>query len=159
MLHWLDDDDRHRYWAMPAELLAGDGSEYRRILLSRGMRLSNSLKARQLLSLFIQQMGELTTQKAISVNCIGWHNMAYVHPHMTFYPSQQQPVSKMVLQTMHPIKGFIQQGNSDSWRQAILCQMGIDHSEKLVFLTIPARVCIVSKVTFWMIDGFLFYSR
>ncbi len=119
LLHWLDDDDRYRYWAMPAELLAGDGSEYRRILLSRGMRLSNSLKARQLLSLFIQQMGELTTQKAISVNCIGWHNMAYVHPHMTFYPSQQQPVSKMVLQTMHPIKGFIQQGNSDSWRQHV----------------------------------------
>lgn len=57
LLHWLDDDNRHRYWAMPAELLAGDGSEYRRILLSRGMRLSNSVKARQLLSLFIQQMG------------------------------------------------------------------------------------------------------
>ena len=30
---------------MPAELLAGDGSEYCRILLSRGMRLSNGIKA------------------------------------------------------------------------------------------------------------------
>ncbi|WP_236574501.1 DUF927 domain-containing protein [Shewanella algae] len=49
---------------MPAELLAGDGSEYRRILLSRGMRLSNSVKARQLLSLSIQQMGEVDPKEA-----------------------------------------------------------------------------------------------
>ena len=66
LLHWLDDDNRHRYWAMPAELLAGDGSEYRRILLSRGMRLSNSVKARQLLSLFIQQMGELARKRPLA---------------------------------------------------------------------------------------------
>jgi len=103
---------------MPAELLAGDGSEYRRILLSRGMRLSNSVKARQLLSLFIQQMGELATQKAISVNCIGWHHHAYVHPRLTFYPSEHNN-PRMVLQTMHPIEGFIQQGSSDSWRQHV----------------------------------------
>jgi putative DNA primase/helicase len=63
LLHWLDDDNRHHYWAMPAELLAGDGSEYRRILLSRGMRLSNTVKARQLLSLFIQQQ---TAKYAVS---------------------------------------------------------------------------------------------
>ena len=119
LLHWLDDDNRHRYWAMPAELLAGDGSEYRRILLSRGMRLSNSVKARQLLSLFIQQMGELATQKAISVNCIGWHYHAYVHPRLTFYPSEHSNNLRMVLQTMHPIEGFIQQGSSDSWRQHV----------------------------------------
>ena len=119
LLHWLDDDNRHRYWAMPAELLAGDGSEYRRILLSRGMRLSNSVKARQLLSLFIQQMGELATQKAISVNCIGWHHHAYVHPRLTFYPSEYSNSPRMVLQTMHPIEGFIQQGSSDSWRQHV----------------------------------------
>jgi uncharacterized protein (DUF927 family) len=119
LLHWLDDDNRHRYWAMPAELLAGDGSEYRRILLSRGMRLSNSVKARQLLSLFIQQMGELATQKAISVNCIGWHQHAYVHPRLTFYPSEHSNNPRMVLQTMHPIEGFIQQGSSDSWRQQV----------------------------------------
>ncbi|OOF30987.1 DUF927 domain-containing protein [Salinivibrio proteolyticus] len=119
LLHWLDDDNRHRYWAMPAELLAGDGSEYRRILLSRGMRLSNSVKARQLLSLFIQQMGELATQKAISVNCIGWHQHAYVHPRLTFYPSEHSNNPRMVLQTMHPIEGFIQQGSSDSWRQHV----------------------------------------
>jgi putative DNA primase/helicase len=119
LLHWLDDDNRHRYWAMPAELLAGDGSEYRRILLSRGMRLSNSVKARQLLSLFIQQMGELATQKAISVNCIGWHHHAYVHPRLTFYPSEYSNNPRMVLQTMHPIEGFIQQGSSDSWQQQV----------------------------------------
>ncbi|MDG2790559.1 DUF927 domain-containing protein [Vibrio parahaemolyticus] len=119
LLHWLDDDNRHRYWAMPAELLAGDGSEYRRILLSRGMRLSNSVKARQLLSLFIQQMGELATQKAISVNCIGWHHHAYVHPRLIFYPSEHSNNPRMVLQTMHPIEGFIQQGSSDSWRQHV----------------------------------------
>jgi len=104
---------------MPAELLAGDGSEYRRILLSRGMRLSNSIKARQLLSLFIQQMGELATQKAISVNCIGWHHHAYVDPRLTFYPSEHSNNPRMVLQTMHPIEGFIQQGSSDSWRQNV----------------------------------------
>ncbi|KGK10100.1 membrane protein [Vibrio navarrensis] len=72
--------------------------------------------ARQLLSLFIQQMGELATQKAISVNCIGWHHHAYVHPHLTFYPSEHSNNPRMVLQTMHPIEGFIQQGSSDSWR-------------------------------------------
>ncbi|TYL49523.1 DUF927 domain-containing protein [Marinomonas sp. IMCC 4694] len=43
LLHWLDDDNRQRYWAMPAELLGGGGSEYRRILLSRYMNLSNTL--------------------------------------------------------------------------------------------------------------------
>jgi len=37
----------------------------------------------------------------------------------TFYPSEHSSNPRMVLQTMHPIEGFIQQGSSDSWRQHV----------------------------------------
>lgn len=56
--------------AIAAELLAGDGSEYRRILLSRGMRLSNSVKARQLLSLFIQQGSSDSWRQHVGRYCL-----------------------------------------------------------------------------------------
>ncbi|GAA3943014.1 DUF927 domain-containing protein [Litoribacillus peritrichatus] len=63
----------------------------------------------------IQQMSELATQKAFSVNGIGWHHSAYVHPRTTFDPNSP----RMVLQTKHLFEGLTQQDSSDSWREQI----------------------------------------
>jgi hypothetical protein len=46
LLRWHDHDDRSHEWALPRSMLAGDGSEYRRVLLDRGLYIAPGRKAR-----------------------------------------------------------------------------------------------------------------
>mgnify|MGYP003393361358 CR=1 FL=1 len=51
LLEFDDLDGFHHVYAMAMELLAGDGSQYRAELLSRGLRIAPGSKARQLLTI------------------------------------------------------------------------------------------------------------
>ncbi len=117
LLHWLDDDNRPKRWAMPAELLASDGSQYRRTLLMKGVKISSTSKARQALTYFIQRMGELVQKRAYSVAHIGWHQRCFVHPLMTFKP--QFSKDEFVLQSLNPAAGMARQGGSELWRDSV----------------------------------------
>ncbi|RLV58312.1 DUF927 domain-containing protein [Parashewanella curva] len=117
LLHWVDDDNRPKRWAMPAELLASDGSQYRRILLMKGLKISSTVKARQSLTYFIQRMGELVQKRVYSVPHIGWHQKSFVHPQLTFKP--QFSKDEFVLQTMSATVGMSRQGSSQSWKNNI----------------------------------------
>ena len=148
LLHWLDDDGRDRRWAMPAELLASDGCEYRRTLLMRGMRISNTLKARQALSYFIQRMGELTQQLIYSVTHIGWHQNSYIHPLKTI--SSAHTKEQFVLQTSHPISGMQCLATSSQWRQTVgsYCQ-----NNPILMLCVCASLA-APLLTLCYVDGF-----
>ena len=54
LLEFPDNDGRPHQWAMPLELLAGDGNDFRRALLSTGLEIAPSTRARQRLAEFIQ---------------------------------------------------------------------------------------------------------
>jgi putative DNA primase/helicase len=55
LLDFKDLDGMSHNWAMPMELLAGDGTEYRKELLSKGLIIAPGSKPRQLLTTYIQQ--------------------------------------------------------------------------------------------------------
>ena len=67
------DDNRHE-WAMPMEMLAGGGEEYRRRLLSLGLSISPGSFANKALHEYISE--SQPEAKARCVSRVGWHTTA-----------------------------------------------------------------------------------
>ena len=63
-------------------MLAADGGEYRARLLSMGLTISPSPKARQLLTMYIQT--SMPEERICCVPRVGWHDGAFVLPDETF---------------------------------------------------------------------------
>ncbi|MEJ1958373.1 MAG: DUF927 domain-containing protein [Nitrosomonadales bacterium] len=78
LLEFDDMDGTHHTWAMPMELLKGDGVEYRGALLSMGLQIAASGKARNLLTQYIQTAQ--VEQRARCVDRTGWHGSVFVMP-------------------------------------------------------------------------------
>jgi putative DNA primase/helicase len=51
---WFDADGKPHRWAVPAELLAGDGLDVRRELMRCGLEISPNRAARDLLCMYLQ---------------------------------------------------------------------------------------------------------
>lgn len=82
LLEFTDADGRRHDWAMPMSMLAGDGGEYRARLLSMGLIISPSRKARELLTTYIQT--SMPDERVRCVARVGWHDGAFVLPDETF---------------------------------------------------------------------------
>lgn len=82
LLEFTDADGRQHEWAMPMSMLAGDGGEYRARLLSMGLIISPSRKARELLTTYIQT--SMPDERVRCVARVGWHDGAFVLPDETF---------------------------------------------------------------------------
>lgn len=125
LLEFDDPTGKPRTWAMPARMLAGDGAEYRAVLLGMGLRIASGTKARNLLTQYLQ-----TRQPAEIARCadrVGWHGRAFVLPRETI---QRQPADgdnapeRIVYQTDGPSENpFRQRGTLATWRDkvAALC--------------------------------------
>jgi putative DNA primase/helicase len=53
LLEFKDLDNYQHQWAMPMEILSGDGTEYRRVLLSMGLEISHKKRAREFLAEYL----------------------------------------------------------------------------------------------------------
>lgn len=71
LLEFSDPAGYLRQWAAPAKMLAGDGAEFRGVLLSLGLRISTASRARSLLATYVQSRrpGDF----ARCVDRVGWH--------------------------------------------------------------------------------------
>lgn len=78
LLEWQDDDGKPHQWAMPLELLEGDGAEVRRELARLGLRISPNMAARNLLAAYIKVWP--VESRARCVDKLGWHGSVYVTP-------------------------------------------------------------------------------
>jgi uncharacterized protein (DUF927 family) len=112
LLRWRDPEDRPHEWAMPMNLLAGDGTEYRARLLEGGLFIAPGRKARDLLTMYLQN-----AQPEASVLCVGrvgWHRDAFVLPGETVAPDGAEPV---LLQTQHDAEHLLKvSGTLEEWR-------------------------------------------
>lgn len=81
LLEFDDPDSQHHAWALPMEMLAGDGTEYRRELSRMGLLIAQATKARNLLSQYIQTAN--VTARARCVERTGWHDQVFVMPDRT----------------------------------------------------------------------------
>jgi len=119
LLECVDPDGMPKRWAMPASMLAGDGTQYRATLLSMGLQIAAGMQAKNLLTVYIQ-----TRQTDVRVRCtdrIGWHDDVYVLPDRTIGEGDEL----VMFQSAAGIAShFKQRGTLDEWRTevAALCQ-------------------------------------
>lgn len=114
LLEWRDDDQVRHQWAMPLELLQGDGSDVRRELARLGLAISPSKAARDLLASFLQVWP--VEARARCVERLGWHGAVYVTP----AESIGQDDEIVVFQNAHAIEpAYSVAGTADEWRDTV----------------------------------------
>jgi putative DNA primase/helicase len=119
LLEFDDRDGTHHAWAMPMELLSGDGNEYRRMLLSMGLEIAGSSKSRNLLTQYIQTAQ--VEQRARCVERTGWHDGIFVMPERTIGEIDDE---RILYQSASATPGtFKSKGRLASWQAnvAALC--------------------------------------
>lgn len=118
LLTFADPLGRRKQWAMPSRMLATDGAEYRGALLSMGLRIATSPRAKNLLTQYIQTRnpGEYAT----CTDRVGWHpsgdRLAFVLPHETIGDDAE----RIVFQTENAQENtFRVKGTADQWQQRV----------------------------------------
>lgn len=140
LLEFDDLDGTHHAWAMPMELLKGDGAEYRGALLSMGLQIAASNKARNLLTQYIQTAQ--VEQRARCVERTGWHGSVFVMPDRTIGEDDE----RILFQSASATPGtFRQKGKLATWRMnvAALCA----GNSRLVFAVSAAFAAPLLHVT------------
>lgn len=114
LLEWHDPDGRPHRWAVPAELLAGDGLEVRRELMRLGLEVAPSKRARDLLSTYMQVWP--VTERARCVDRLGWHGAVYVLPEEAIGAEAEA----VVFQSAAAVEpAYAQAGTVEHWRDTV----------------------------------------
>jgi putative DNA primase/helicase len=113
LLRWKDPDGKDHRFALARELLAGDGAEARRILMSQGFYIAPNLAARSKFNAFLLQVN--SPNRALATDRVGWNGTAFVLPDECFGGKQGET---MLLQnsTSHEHL-FRQSGTLDEWQE------------------------------------------
>lgn len=118
LLEFADRDGNAKRWAMPRRMLAGDGAEYRAILMDMGLNIDPSSSAKQRLASYIQTAR--SEDRARCTSRIGWHGDAFVLPDQTIGAADDLTI----FQTDGSIEShFKQRGTLADWQRelAALC--------------------------------------
>lgn len=114
LLEWRDPDGRPHRWAVPAELLAGDGLEVRRELMRLGLEVAPSKRARDLLSTYMQVWPVDT--RARCVERLGWHGPVFVLPDEAIGAEAEA----VVFQSAAAVEpAYAQAGTVAHWRDSV----------------------------------------
>ena len=114
LLKWWDEDGKRHQWAMPLELLEGDGAEVWRRLASEGLKIWPSQNARTLLAAYLKLCPVET--RAVCVDRLGWHGGVYVTPEQSIGEAGE----RVVFQNSHALEpSFDQAGTPGQWRDNV----------------------------------------
>ncbi len=126
LLEWRDKDGVRHQWAMPLELLQGDGVDVRRELARLGLQISTNKKGRDLLASFLQVWP--VEARARCVERLGWHGGVFVTP----AESIGQDGEIVVFQNAAAIEpAYSVAGSVEEWRDAV-ARLAVGNS-RLVF--------------------------
>ena len=114
LLEWHDADNVRHQWAMPLELLQGDGSDVRRELVRLGLSIGPGKAARDLLSCFLQVWP--VKGRARCVEWLGWHGSVYVTPTESIGGDDEIVVFQNP-QALQP--AFAVSGTAEEWRDSV----------------------------------------
>lgn len=78
LLKFSDPDGKEHHWLMPQELLSGDGGEIRKMLLSKGLKIGEDRKAKDLLTRYLLSCDPV--DRVRTIDRTGWHGQSYVLP-------------------------------------------------------------------------------
>ena len=113
ILSFPDQDGKIKTWLMPMELLAGDGLELRKILLSKGLKISSNRNARSLLLEYL--LSTDAPERACCVRQIGWHENNFIMPNSRY----GKDASDIYLQRNGDFSCFHTQGTLDEWKTLV----------------------------------------
>ena len=115
LLRFWDVDGYEHEWAMPMGMLAGDGAQYREVLLGMGLRIAPGNRARQLLANYIQSAKPLARARCVS--CTGWYKECFVLPDQVIGDLGSE---RVVLQAVsNQLGDFGVSGTVQDWREAV----------------------------------------
>jgi putative DNA primase/helicase len=115
LLEFKDIDGCQHTWAMPMELLAGDGTRYREELLSMGLRIAPGGKARQLLTMYIQSSKPLARARCVTQT--GWHKNCFTFPDRTI---GSMGFERLILQASSThFQDYAIAGTLDGWKHSV----------------------------------------
>ncbi|MEQ1804502.1 MAG: DUF927 domain-containing protein, partial [Burkholderiaceae bacterium] len=121
LLEFTDPRGKAQRWAMPARMLAGDGSEYRATLLNNGLRIAPGIKPRGLLTTYLQTRNP--AEMAQCTDRIGWHGRAFVLPRETLQREAlegEDAPERIVFQTDGTAESsFRTRGTLEQWRERV----------------------------------------
>lgn len=147
LLEFDDLDSQHHTWALPMEMLAGDGTECRRELARMGLQLTSSVKSRNLLIQYIQTANVIA--RARCVERTGWHDQVFVMPDRTIGQTDDE---RILYQSLNATPStFKTRGKLADWQQlAGLCA----GNSRLVFAISAAFAGPLLQVTGMESGGF-----
>jgi putative DNA primase/helicase len=147
LLEFDDLDGTHHAWAMPMELLKGDGAEYRGVLLSMGLQMSTMAKARNLLTQYIQTAP--VEQRARCVERTGWHGGVFVMPERTIGEAGERILFQSASSSPSTFK---QKGKLADWQQYVATPCA--GNSRLVFAVSAALAAPMLEITGLESGGF-----
>lgn len=115
LLTFCDPDGEVHEWLMPQELLAGDGNEVRKILLSMGLKIGEDRQAKDLLTRYLLSCHP--TDRVRTVDRTGWHGQLYVLPEGPIGKQTGEKVLFLGPQIGNPI--FHSTGTLEIWQTRI----------------------------------------
>jgi uncharacterized protein (DUF927 family)/phage/plasmid primase-like uncharacterized protein len=114
LLEWRDADGVRHQWAMPLELLQGDGVDVRRELAQAGLAIAPGRAARELLASYVQVWP--VKDRARCVDRLGWQGAVYVTP----AESIGERGERVVFQNSHAIEpAYSVAGTAEDWRDTV----------------------------------------
>jgi len=114
LLEWKDADGVRHQWAMPIDLLQGDGVEVRRELAQGGLAIAPGRAARDLLASYVQIWP--LEERARCVDRLGWQGAVYVTPAEAIGKSRE----RVVFQNSHAIEpAYSVAGTAADWRDSV----------------------------------------
>jgi len=115
LLHWQDHDGRDHELALPRSMLAGDGTDARRILLNGGLYVAPGRKTRELLNAFL--LSVRSSGRARATNRMGWHDRSFVLPDACF---GVQGKDRLLLQgTVAAEHDFTTRASLEDWNREV----------------------------------------
>ncbi|MCV6588506.1 MAG: DUF927 domain-containing protein [Marinobacterium sp.] len=140
LLEFQDMDHHPHQWAMPAEMLAGDGSDYRRVLLNKGLAIAPGSKARQLLTQYVQTCRPHGRGRCVSQT--GWYDGVYVLPDDVIGHSTE----RVLLQTTSgDYSGYDCTGTLEGW-QAGVARYCLDNSRLVLAVSAAFAAPLLSLI-------------
>ncbi len=114
LLEWFDDDGVRHQWAMPLELLEGDGIDVRKELARMGLHTGTTRAAKELLTAYFKVWPVDT--RARCVDRLGWQGAVYVTP----AESIGERGERVVFQNSHAIEpAYSVAGTAEDWRDSV----------------------------------------
>jgi putative DNA primase/helicase len=115
LLEFSNHDGQLQKWLMPQELLAGDGGEVRKVLLSRGLKIGEDRKAKELLIRYLLSCDPIDRVRIIERT--GWYGQTYVLPSENLGNQTEEAVYYLGHTQSRSLCHYL--GNIEDWKHQI----------------------------------------